>query len=185
MGAFQLQSNFDAALVATLQPGAYTAQVSGTNGSAARGVALVEIYDANTFPADRRLVNISTRGNILSGEHTLIAGFVISGTEPKQVLIRAAGPGLGLFNVAGILADPMLTVADGTGATVVANNDWGTNINSIDIAQSATKVGAFPFSAASKDAAVLVNLKPGAYTALVTGANGSTGVALVEVYEVR
>ena len=121
----------------------------------------------------------------MSGEHTLIAGFVISGTEPKQVLIRAAGPGLGLFNVAGILADPMLTVADGTGATVVANNDWGTNINSIDIAQSATKVGAFPFSAASKDAAVLVNLKPGAYTALVTGANGSTGVALVEVYEVR
>jgi hypothetical protein len=185
VGAFPLQSNLDAALVATLPPGAYTAQVSSTNGPTARGVALVEIYDANAFTADRRIVNISTRGNVAPGEQTLIAGFVISGTDPKQVLIRAAGPGLEPFNVKGTLPDPMLTVADSAGAIVATNNDWGTNTNAIDIALAATKVGAFPFTAASKDAAALVNLKPGAYTALVTGAKSTTGVALVEVYEVR
>ncbi|MBI5693263.1 MAG: hypothetical protein HZC55_24560 [Verrucomicrobia bacterium] len=185
VGAFRLDSNLDAALLATLPPGAYTAQVSSAVGSARRGVALVEVYDANIFPADRRMVNISTQGNVAPGEHTLIAGFVISGTDLKQVLIRAAGPGLTSFIVTGTLADPVLTVADNTGATVVANNDWGTNTNAIDIALAATKVGAFPFAAGSRDAAALVSLKPGAYTALVTGADGATGVALVEVYEVR
>ncbi len=183
VGAFPLQSPLEAALVATLAPGNYTVQVTGAP-SAPTGVTLVEVYDANVYPGDRRLLNISTRGVGGPGERTLIAGFVIAGSAPRTVLVRAAGPGLAPFNVSGTIADPMLTVVNSSGATRASNDDWGTNANKADLAAAAVKSGAFAFSDGSKDSAVLVTLPPGNYTALVSGINGSTGIALLEVYDV-
>ncbi len=184
VGAFPLQSPLEAVFVATLTPGNYTAQVSAAGGTPSTGIALVEVYDANAFPGNRRLLNISTRGNAGSGSRTLIAGFVVSGTTAKTVLIRAAGPGLAPFNVAGALADPMLTVIDNLGTPVATNDDWGAGANKADIANAAVKAGAFAFPDGSKDSALLLTLAPGNYSAVVNGANGATGIALVEVYEV-
>lgn len=183
VGAFPLQSPLEAALVETLAPGNYTLQVSGAP-QAPTGVTLVEVYDANVYPGDRRLLDISTRGVAGPGERTLIAGFVIAGSAPRTVLIRAAGPGLAPFHVGGTIADPMLSIVNSAGATVASNDDWGTNPNKADLSAVAAKSGAFAFNDGSKDSAVLVTLPPGNYTALVTGAAGSTGVALVEVYDV-
>lgn len=182
-GAFPLQSPLEAALLATLAPGNYTAQVATVGGTATTGITLVEVYDANAFPGDRRLVNISTRGTAGPGDRTLIAGFVISGSAPKQVLVRAAGPGLAVFNVTGALADPTLTVVNSSGFSVVTNDDWSDSANKSALAEAAAKVGAFAFVDPSKDSAVLLTLQPGSYTALVSGAANTTGVALVEVYE--
>jgi uncharacterized delta-60 repeat protein len=186
VGAFPWQSPLEAALVATLPPGNYTAQVSAAGGTQAKttGTTLIEVYDANVFPGDRRLLNISTRGTAGSAERTLIAGFVITGSASKTVLIRAAGPGLAPFNVSGTIADPILTVVNNAGATVATNDDWSTSANKADIAAAAINAGAFPLTEPSKDSALLLTLPPGNYTALVNGANGGTGVALVEVYEV-
>src|SRR6185503_8228620 len=104
LGAFALANNSaDAALVLTLPPGAYTAQVS----DGAAGVALAEIYDASTNPNSdyQRLVNVSTRGEAGTGENILIGGFVVTGNAPKKLLVRGIGPGLTAFGVASALAD--------------------------------------------------------------------------------
>ena len=101
---------------------------------------------------------------------------------PKRLLIRGAGPALAQFGLSGVLARPQLTLY--SGATVVVRNaGWSTSTDAAAIAEAAKSVGAFALAAGSLDAALIVNLAPGAYTAQVLGADGSTGVALVEVYE--
>jgi plastocyanin len=183
VGAFALANNSrDAALLLTLQPGNYTVQVSGQGG--ATGVALVEAYDATegTIPNAQRIINISTRAIAGSGDTALIAGFYINGTVPKRVLIRGVGPSLTQFGVTGALARPQLAIY--SGQTVVAQNaGWTTSADSTAIATGSTQVGAFTFLPGSQDAALILNLAPGAYSAQVTGVNNTTGVALVEVYE--
>lgn len=126
-------------------------------------------------------VNLSARGQVGTGGNVLIAGFVIGGTQTQQVLIRAVGPTLGAapFNVPGVLADPIVTINDANNTVVASNDKWSANT-----AATQTSVGAFPLTANSEDAVVIVNLNPGAYTAVVSGKGGATGVALVEVYEV-
>jgi hypothetical protein len=158
------------------------------------GIALAEVYDASANPGaeTQRLVNLSTRGMVEAGEGMLIGGFVIQGDHAKRVLIRGIGPRLALFGVPGALSDPRLAVY--RGQTMVAQNDnWSTpapvNATPIpataaELAAVAEAVGAFALGAGSLDAAVLVTLPPGAYTAQVSGAGTSTGVALVEIYEV-
>lgn len=127
-----------------------------------------------------KLLNISTRGFVGTGASVMIAGFVIGGTVPKTVLVRATGPGLAEFGVPGVLVDPELQLL--SGATVVAKNiGWG---GAAPIAAAAAQVGAFSWSPGSKDSAILATLQPGNYTAQVTGASGDTGIALVEVYTV-
>lgn len=180
VGAFALPpASLDAALVTNLPAGPYTAQVTGTN--AATGVALMELYDTDPAPTPTaRLVNVSVRGMAGSGSNVLIVGFVISGTTGETLLIRAVGPTLAGFSVPGALGDPQLTVLDVNGNVVGSNDDWtGTGL-----AAAATAVSAFALPAGSKDAAVLVTLGPGVYTAQVRGANATTGIALLEVYEV-
>lgn len=179
VGAFALSpTSKDAALLRELAAGSYTAHIT-TSGSET-GAALAEIYDANRT-AGGHLTNISGRAHV--GGETLIAGFVISGNMPKKVLIRAAGPALGGFGVTGTLTDPKLELYQGN-ALAESNNDWGANANRADLAAVAQQVGAFAFDDGSKDAALLVTLMPGAYTAIVGSATDGTGVALVEVYEV-
>lgn len=135
------------------------------------------------------LINVATRAFVGSGDDVLIGGFVVRGEGPKTVLVRAAGPALAGFGVAGALADPVLRIFNG--ATLAAGNDhWGEPTGPGDpaaasaVAQAMTQVRAFPFGAGSADAAVLTNLPAGAYSAVVEGAADATGLALVEVYEV-
>lgn len=184
VGAFALQANSrDAAMVLNLAPGAYSAVVTGQSGAA--GVALVEVYDATagSIPPAQRVVNIATRSTAGAGDNSLIAGFYVSGAAPKRVLIRGIGPALTQFGVSGALARPQLTVA--AGATVLAQNAGLTSsADTAAILAAASQVGAFALPANAADAAILINLAPGAYTAQVSGLGGTTGVALVEVYEV-
>ena len=184
VGAFALAANSkDAALLLTLAPGDYSAVVTGQAG--ATGIALVEVYDATpgAIPRDQRIVNLSTRaiaGN--TSDTILIAGFVVTGSVPKRVLIRGVGPALTQFGVAGALARPSLAVF--SGSTVLAQNaGWTTTADTSAITAAAQQSGAFVFAATSQDAALILNLAPGPYTAQISGVAGTTGVALVEVYE--
>lgn len=129
-----------------------------------------------------RLVNVATRGLAGSGARTLTAGFVISGTAAKEVLIRAVGPGLAGFGVSGVLANPRLRIfKDAT--PVIENDDWALGGFAPQIADAANRVGAFSLVPNSADAAVLARLEPGAYTAQISTATETSGVALVEVYD--
>ena len=181
LGAFPLGDvNRDAALLATLEPGAYTAQVARPAG--AGGTVLLELYDASSGTTATALSNLSTRMKSGAGDAVLTAGFVLAGDTNQSMLLRAVGPSLGRFGVPGLLEDPLLTLREG-------NNIRGQNDNwtgDAAVTAAAGRVGAFSLdSATSKDAAVLVTLPPGAYTAQVTGTEASaTGVALVEVYQV-
>lgn len=185
VGAFALSPNSkDSVILSSLAPGAYSAQVtSGAGAPNAGGVALVEVYDAgdSNAPATApRLANISTRGRVGVGEELLVAGIVVSGDAAKNVLVRAIGPGLGAFGVTGALGDPLLRIYRGN-AVIYENDNWA---SSTELAAATSRVGAFALATGSKDAALLITLPPGAYTAQVSGAGGATGVALVEVYEV-
>jgi hypothetical protein len=181
VGAFSFPSGSpDCALLLSLSPGAYTFQISGV--SSGTGVALAELYEVNSSDS-YLMANISARIQAGTGANTLIAGFVIQGTQPAKLLIRGDGPTLGEFNVSGALAQPVLTVFDSNQKVVATNTVWGTNSNAAQIAAAATTVGAFALPANSADSALLLTLPPGAYTAQVTGANNTSGVALVEVYQ--
>jgi hypothetical protein len=131
-----------------------------------------------------RLTNISSRAQTGSGSAAHIAGFVVDGPKPKQLLIRGVGPALGNFGVTGVLADPALALF-GTGAQpIFTNDDWSSGTSAAELRAATHAVGAFAFAEGSKDSALLVTLDPGAYSAQVTGAGGSTGVSLIEIYEV-
>jgi hypothetical protein len=181
LGAFAFSvGSKDAALLTTLAPGAYTAQIADSSGT---GVALAEIYDASENPnADyQRLVNISSRGLVTPDDGVLIGGFVVTGNSPKTLLIRGIGPALTAFGIAGVLADPALTIYQDS-KVITTNEGWA---NSAAITTAAIQTGAFTLPSGSKDAAVLITLNPGAYTAQIKSAkNASSGVALIEIYEV-
>ncbi len=180
VGAFPLPANsLDSAISANFAAGAYTAQVSGANGSS--GIALLEVYDSDpSATPTSRLVNLSARGMVGSGSDVLIVGFVINGTTSEKLLIRAIGPSLPSFPAAEAIADPQLAIYDSNGNVVGSNNDWG---GSASLSAAFATVGAFALPAGSKDAAVLVTLGPGVYTVQVSGVNNTTGVGMVEVYE--
>jgi hypothetical protein len=163
----------DAALVQNLN-GGYTAQVHGPNA----GVVLVEAYDLGTGNSPR-LTNVSARNIVGTGDNILIAGFNITGTGSKRLLIRAVGPKLSAFGVKGFLANPRLDIFDGNNAAVAGIASWDSSL-----AATFASVGAFPLDSGSKDAALVVTLTPGSYTVQVKGADGGTGEALVEIYEV-
>jgi hypothetical protein len=112
-----------------------------------------------------------------------IGGFVVRGSQPEKVLIRAVGPTLSEFGVTGLLAQPSLSVVDSSGNTVATNTGWSNNSDAAAISFESEAAGAFSLSSGSADCALLLTLPPGAYTAVVSGANGTSGVALVEVYQ--
>jgi hypothetical protein len=183
VGAFAMNAGSkDAALFTMLEPGAYTAQISDLSGTGT-GVALAEIYDASVNPnADyQRLVNISSRGLVTPDDGVLIGGFIVTGNTPKTLLIRGIGPALTSFGLSGALPDPALTIHQDS-RVIATNEGWA---NRAAIATAATQTGAFTLPTGSKDAAVLITLNPGAYTAQIKSAkNASSGVALIEIYEV-
>ena len=182
VGAFALPSgSADSAMLASLAPGQYSVELTGVGSST--GVGLVEVYETDTSDP-KQLINISTRGEVGTGGNILIAGFVIGGTEPATVLVRAVGPALANFGVAGFLANPVLTVFNSSDSVVATNTGWGTGTDPSQITSVGTSVGAFALAAGSADSALVLTLPPGSYSMQVTGASGTTGIALAEVYQV-
>jgi sugar lactone lactonase YvrE len=167
----------EAAILITLQPGNYTAILSGKNGTPPTGVGLVEVYDINSG-AFAELTNVSTRGFVGTGDNVMIGGFITSGGNGfTQVLVRGLGPTLTQFGVTGVLADPALTLADSNGNRT-SNNNWK------DMQQAAIQAtGLAPPN--NLESAILVTVPPGNYTAILSGNGGGTGIGLVEVYKLR
>ncbi|HWA08315.1 MAG TPA: hypothetical protein VG838_02495 [Opitutaceae bacterium] len=196
LGAFPLVAGSrDAALMPSVPGGAYSAQVSP--GDFQPGVGLVEIYDADDGLSGQRLANLSARANVGTGDNVLIGGFVIAGPTAETVLIRAVGPTLGEapFNLAGVMSYPVLSVFDAQGRIVAKNKGWNNAsiVGPSEVpagirpasAPLMSAVGAFPLPAGSTDSALVLTLPPGAYTAQVNGFNATTGIGLVEIYELR
>ncbi|WP_221031770.1 hypothetical protein [Actomonas aquatica] len=192
-GAFPLpEGSLDAALVTELAPGVYTLHVNHTG---AGGIAIAEIYDAAENPNSeyQRLVNISSRGDVTSGEGVLIGGFIVTGNSPKRVLVRGIGPGLAAQGVSGVLMDPQVKVYNADRQVVAANDDWQTatpvfagqrTATATEITTANTTLGAFALADGAADAGLIVTLAPGAYTVeLSASADGEQGNALIEIYE--
>lgn len=126
------------------------------------------------------VVAIATRGRVGVGDDVMIAGFIINGLDAKRVLVQAGGPALTALNVANALADPQLRVHASNGAVIAQNDNWN---NDPAVTLGAQQTGASRFALNSLDAATVLTLEPGGYTVVVSGVNGATGNALVEVYE--
>lgn len=177
VGAFAFPGNsLDAALRQILS-GAHSAVVGGTG----PGVVLVEAYDIGATEGVR-FANVSARNRVGTGDDVLIAGISVGGFGSIRVLVRAVGPTIGgvPFNVPGVLADPRLELRSANGDLIAANDDW-----TPDLAPVFSSVGAFGLAPGSRDAALQATLASAlAYTVIVKGADGGTGVALVEIYEV-
>ncbi len=160
----------EAGLVTTLEPGAYSAIVSGQGGTS--GVALVELYDLDNEMG--RVANISTRSRVESGDNVMIGGFILGGSG-TPVLVRAIGPSLAAVGVANALLDPHLDLYDVNGTLLASNDNWRED-QEAEILES----GLMPSD--NREAALITTLTPGAYSAIIRGATGGTGVALFEVY---
>ena len=165
----------ESAIVATLQPGNYTAIVRGVNNTT--GIALVEGYELDSTAT--RLVNVSTRGHVGVGNDVLIGGFIVTGSDSKTVIVRALGPslGTGANPLAGALVNPVLELHDGSGNLLSSNDDWANSSQHAAIVAS----GLAPPN--SLESAILTTLSPGNYTAIVRGVNDATGIGLVELYD--
>jgi hypothetical protein len=160
-------------------PGTYDVVITNSAGSVTSSSAVLT--------AATRLANISSRAFVGTGADIEIAGFVISGPPGslEQVLIRGAGPSLAQYNVSGVLAQPVLTLFNSSGAQIASNAGWNTASNSTAIAAAFSATGAFAFPLDSADSAILTSLPPGTYTAEIAGTGTTTGVALAEVYEIQ
>lgn len=172
----------DSALLMTLQPGAYSAQVAARP---AAGTALVELYDTSS-DSGVRLQNISARSVVGGIAGPLTTGFYVNGNTTKRLLLRGVGPTLLALGVSGALANPQLTLLRGSSELLATNEDWwsGNTANTAATMRAAfASVGAFPLTEGSRDAAIVATLQPGSYNVQVSGADGTSGVALVEVYE--
>jgi Alpha-galactosidase, CBM13 domain len=174
----------ESAIKADLPPGNYTAIVRGVNNTT--GVALVEAYDLS--PSLHSILgNISTRSFVQTADAVMIGGFIVQGTQPKDVIIRAIGPELSQYGIPNFLANPTLELHNGSGALIASNDNWQQTIIGGIITQDQVpniqNSGHAPADAS--ESAIIANLPPGNYTAIVRGVNSTTGVALVEVYDLH
>ncbi len=180
LGAFPLDAtSADAVAYTGFDPGPYTAYVTGS--AADNGLVLLELY--NTASTQSRLVNLSSRADAGSGENVLVAGFSLAGNGARTLLIRAVGSKLAEFGVKNVMANPALTLFTGT-TPILHNDDWSDAPDLDALVAASSAVGAFPLNDGSLDAAMLVTLMPGIYTAQARGEAGTTGNVLVEVYAV-
>lgn len=163
----------------SVTPGNYTAIVSGAGG--VTGVALVEVYDEATGGSSIELGNLSTRAFVGTGDSQMIAGFIVAGDtgSTSTVTIRALGPTIAAapYNVSGTIADPFLTIVDGTGSVVASVDNWESSTSASAISSSGRNPGN------TVESAHQLSVSPGNYTAIISGAGGVTGVSLVEVYK--
>jgi hypothetical protein len=168
----------ESAIVATLQPAAYTASVAGANGN---GVGLIEVYDLNSA-ANAKLANISTRGSVQTANNVMIGGFALGGSSsnPAKVVVRAIGPTLAQAGINSALSNPTLQLFDSNGQNVASNDNWADNPTQATELQT---LGLAPSNPA--ESALVAILPPGLYTAVVAGQGGGTGVGLIEVYAIQ
>jgi len=166
----------EAATIQTLSPGAYTFVVTGKD--LMPGIGLVEAYDLSPL-ANSKLANLSTRGSVGTGDDVLISGFIVGDVASDTVVIRAIGPSLGSAGVAAALSDPMLTVYDSNGSAIASNDNWEDDASATDIMQD----GLAPTDAA--ESATLLHLPAGAYTTIVSGVGGGTGIGLAEFFDLQ
>lgn len=180
-GAFALpETSLDAVIVATLDPGVYTAVVTGDHG--AEGLVIVEAYDVDQSGGDSRLVNLSTRGFVGQDLAVMVAGLVVEGPGPRTYLLRAVGDTLGEFGISNYLDDTELTLFRGS-AKVRYVDDWDDPAQHQPmLIEAMNQLGAFPLTD-RQESAFKVTLFPGQYTIRISGFDGSEGVALVEAYE--
>jgi WD40 repeat protein len=174
-----LQNPKESGIVATLQPGnSYTAILAGQNGGT--GVGLVEIYDTNAA-AGAQLANISTRGFVQTGDNVMIGGFILGGDSgDTRMVVRGIGPSLAQFGLSPVLTDPTLELHDGNGALLISNDDWQNDPTS---AGQLIAVGLAPQD--SRESGIFTSIPPGAFTAILAGGNGGTGIGLVEIYNLH
>src|SRR4029453_3613820 len=162
-----------ATLLQNLAPGAYTVIVTGKDPTP--GIGLVELYDVSPL-SNSKLANMSARGSVGTGDNVLISGFILGDVDSATVVVRALGPSLGPFGVSNPLSDPVLTIYDSKGSAIASNDNWHDGNN----ATNTQRKGLSPPNAL--DSAIVLHLPAGSYTAIVRGANGTTGNALAEVY---
>jgi hypothetical protein len=168
-------NDLESSIIATLNPGAYTAILAGKNGG--QGIGVVEVYDLS-LSSISQLANISTRGFVDAGDNVMIGGFIVGATTesgPTRLIVRALGPSLPL---AGTLQDPTLELHDSSGTTVASNDNWK------DTQEAEIRFTTIP-PTDDREAAIVSTLNRGAYTAVVRGKGGTVGIALVEVYKVN
>ncbi len=161
----------EAAIWTSLMPGTYTAVVAGRGGTT--GVTLTEIYELDQ--AGARLANLSTRGFVGANDEVMIGGVIITGADPASILLRALGPSLAPLGIQNPLANPTLELFDEEGTPIATNDDWKTTQQGVITATTLAPPD-------DLEAAILAPLLPGRYTAILRGANGGTGIALLEVY---
>ena len=170
-------NDFESAIVRTLPPGSYTATLRGKNDTT--GIGVVETYDLNAT-ANSKLANIATRGFVETGDNVMIGGLIVgpNGGASATVVVRAIGPSLSNFGVAGALQDPTLDLVNSAGVVLRSNNDWRDSQEGQIIA-----TGLAPSN--DRESALIETLAPGNYTAIVRGVGNTTGVGLVEAYHLQ
>jgi hypothetical protein len=167
----------ESVIVASLQPGAYTAVLTGSGQTT--GVGLVEVYD-NDQGTDTQLANISTRGFVQTGDNVMIGGFILGeGSLDTRVAIRGIGPSLTQAGISNVLADPTLELRDGNGALVISNDDWQ------DDGLSASQLIFHNLALQDfRESGIFTSLPPGPYTAILAGSSGGIGIGLIEIYHI-
>lgn len=175
---FAPSNDLEAATLQTLAPGLYTAVMRGKNNGT--GLGLVEVFDLDETSSSR-LANISTRSFVQSGDNILIGGFIAGRTDKggNVVIVRAMGPSLSNAGVPNTLQDPILELHDSDGNVIASNDDWQSDPNATQL-QAAGYAPSDP-----RESAIYTPLCPGAYTAIVRGKNNTSGVGLVEIYQIR
>ncbi len=166
----------EAATVQVLAPGSYTVVATGSDGTT--GLGLVEAYDLSAADASR-LANLSTRASIGTGDDVLIGGFIVGDVENSTVVVRALGPSLASFGIGDSLPDPALTIYDRNGMILATNDNWEADANALNITTNNLAPGD------PLEAATILFLPTGAYTAIVHGVDDGTGTGLLEVYNLN
>jgi hypothetical protein len=166
-------SSNESVIVHTLPPGSYTAVMRSADG--APGFALLELYDL--APGVSQVLNMSTRGEVGLADSVMIGGFVIGGSAPAKLLLRAIGPSLAIYGVEGALADPVIELHDSQGFLIYQNDDWRST-------QEQEIIGTNIAPSNDKESAIVATLAPGSYTAIVSGASSTAGNALIEIYSI-
>lgn len=171
--------SLESAWVATLAPGGYSVHLSGVGGST--GIAMLEAWDFDSSTVNR-FINTSVRSYAGTGNSVAICGFIVSGSKPRQVYIRALGPTLGTWGIPNALQDTVITMFDGGGNPLASNDDWRSfDGSSTALENRLSKTSNPPFD--NRESAIVMRLSVGAYTVHLSGKNGATGVGMIEIFE--
>ena len=175
---FQPGDDSESVIVRTLDPGAYTALLTGKDQGI--GVGLVEIFDVDSA-AGSRLGNIGTRGFVRTGNNVMIGGFILgNNSADARIAVRGRGPSLAQFGVSPVLADPTLEIRDSNGTTLIANDDWET-----DPVSAAQLIAHGLAPSDPKESGIYTTLPPGQFTSILAGKDGGIGIGLVEIYDLK